>query len=137
EAAHKSGLDVASNVYPYTATATDLTSVVPAWALEGGYLQFVARLKDPATRSRVVQAMRVGDGSSILLRQIPSATLKQFERKRLSEIAAAMQTNPAEAALRLFEESVSSPIGIYFGLNEEDMQNALKQRRVSVGSAAG
>src|SRR5439155_12850736 len=137
EAAQKSGLDVASNVYPYTATATDLTSVVPAWALDGGYLAFVARLKDPATRSRVAQAMRVGDGSAILLRQIPSPTLKQFERKRLSEIASAMQTTPAEAALRLFEGSNSSPIGIYFGLSEEDLQYALKQPWVAVGSDSG
>src|SRR5207253_10706508 len=88
-------------------------------------------------RSRVAQAMRVGDGSSILLRQIPSATLKQFERKRLSEIAAAMKTTPAEAALRLFEGSNSSPIGIYFGLSEDDMQYALKQPWVAVGSDSG
>ena len=137
EAAQKSGLDVASNIYPYTATATDLTSLVPAWSLEGGYLQFVARLKDPAMRMKIAQAMRVGDGSSILLRQIPSATLKQFERKRLSEIAATMKIAPAEAALRLFEGSVSSPIAIYFGLSEEDMQYALKQPWVAVGSDSG
>ena len=137
EAAQKSGLDVASNIYPYTATATDLTSLVPAWSLEGGYLQFVARLKDPAMRTKIAQAMRVGGGSSILLRQIPSATLKQFERKRLSEIAATMKIAPAEAALRLFEGSVSSPIAIYFGLSEEDMQYALKQPWVAVGSDSG
>jgi N-acyl-D-amino-acid deacylase len=137
ERAQKSGLDVASNIYPYTATATDLTSVVPAWALDGGYLQFVARLKDPATRAKIAPAMRVGDGSTILLRQIPSPNLKQFERKRLSEIAAAMQTNAAEAALRLFEGSNSSPIGIYFGLSEEDLQYALKQPWVAVGSDSG
>ena len=137
EAEQKRGLDVQSNIYPYTATATDLTSVVPAWALEGGYLQFVARLKDPATRTKIAQALRIGDPSGILLRQIPSPTLKQFERKRLSEIAAAMKTDPAEAALRLFEGSVSSPIGIYFGLSEEDMQYALKQPWVSVGSDSG
>src|ERR1043166_724763 len=46
ERARKSGLDVASQIYPYTATSTDLTSVVPAWALDGGYLKFVERLKD-------------------------------------------------------------------------------------------
>jgi dihydroorotase/N-acyl-D-amino-acid deacylase len=137
EAARKSGLDVASNVYPYTATATDLTSVVPAWALDGGYLPFVARLADRATRSRIAQTIRVGDGSSILLRQIPSPTLKQFERKRLSEIAAIMKTTPAEAALRLFEGSKSSPIAIYFGLSEEDLQTALKQPWVAVGSDSG
>jgi dihydroorotase/N-acyl-D-amino-acid deacylase len=137
EAAQKSGLDVASNIYPYTATATDLTSVVPTWALEGGYLAFIARLKDPATRSKVAQAIRVGDGSSILLRQIPSATLKQFERKKLNAIAAEMKTTPAEAALRLFEGSNSSPIAIYFGLSEEDLQYALKQPWVAVGSDSG
>jgi len=137
EAAQKSGLDIKSNIYPYTATATDLTSIVPSWALEGGYLQFVARLKDPAIRARVAQAMRVGDGSTIMLRQIPSPTLKQFERERLNQIAAEMHTNPPEAALRLFEGSVSSPIGIYFGLSEEDMQYALKQPWVSVGSDSG
>lgn len=137
EGAQKSGLDAASNVYPYTATATDLTSIVPAWALDGGYLQFVTRLKDPATRAKIAQALRIGDASAILLRQIPSPTLKQFERKRLNEIAAAMGTNPAEAALRLFEGSNSSPIGIYFGLSEEDLQYALKQPWVSVGSDSG
>jgi dihydroorotase/N-acyl-D-amino-acid deacylase len=137
ERAQKGGLDVASNVYPYTATATDLTSVVPAWALDGGYLQFVSRLKDPATRAKIAQSMRVGDGSTILLRQIPGPNLKQFERKRLNEIAAAMKTSPAEAALRLFEGSVSSPIGIHFGLSEGDMQYALKQPWVAVGSDSG
>src|SRR5205809_2354899 len=53
ETARASGLDVASQIYPYTATSTDLTSLVPAWALDGGYLQFVARLKDPAARKRI------------------------------------------------------------------------------------
>ena len=135
EAARESGLDV-SNVYPYTATATDLTSVVPAWALEGGYLPFVARLKEAATRAKIAAAMRVGDGSAILLRQIPSATLKQFERKHLNEIAT-MNTTPAEAALRLFEQSNASPIAIYFVLSEDDLQYALKQPWVAVGSDSG
>src|SRR5581483_3038903 len=124
EAEQKKGLDVQSNIYPYTATATDLTSIVPAWALEGGYLQFV-------------QELRIGDASGILIREIPTPALKQYERKRLNEIAAAMHTDPAEAALRLFEGSVSSPIGIYFGLLESDMQYALKQPWVSVGSDSG
>ena len=31
--ARKTGLDVASQIYPYTATSTDLQSIVPAWAL--------------------------------------------------------------------------------------------------------
>jgi N-acyl-D-aspartate/D-glutamate deacylase len=138
-AEQKRGLDVAANVYPYTATSTDLTSIVPAWALEGGYLPFVARIKDPATRAKVAAEMRVGDGSTILIRNLPQAPpdMKQFERRRLNDIATALNVAPAEAALRLFEASNSSPIAIYFGLLEDDLKYALKQPWVAVGSDSG
>jgi dihydroorotase/N-acyl-D-amino-acid deacylase len=139
ESARKSGLDVASQIYPYTATSTDLTSVVPAWALDGGYLKFVERLKDPATRAKIASEIRVGDGSGILVRNLPRAPQQflQFERKRLDAIAKALNTTPAEAALRLFEVSNSSPIAIYFGLSEDDLQLAMKQPWVAVGSDSG
>ena len=141
EKERKSGLDVAGNVYPYTATSTDLTSTVPAWALEGGYLAFVARLKDPATRGRVAAGLRIGDPSNILIRSIPvqegSPRLTQFERKRLSDIAREQNATPAEAALRMFEAGIASPVAIYFGLSEEDLQYALKQPWVAIGSDSG
>ena len=138
-AAQKSGLDVAGQIYPYTATSTDLTSIVPAWALEGGYLGFVARLKDPATRAKIAGEIRTGDGSTILVRNLPRApeAMKQYERRYLSDIAKAMNVSPAEAALRLFEVSNSSPLAIYFGLREDDLQYAMKQPWVAVGSDSG
>jgi len=144
DAARASGLDVASQIYPYTATSTDLTSVVSAWALDGGYLQFVARLKDPATRARIATEMRSGNyisqgGNGILVRGIQSTDpkIKAFERKRLDEIAKSMNTDPAEAALRIFEASNSSPIAIFFGLSEDDLKLAMKQPWVAVGSDSG
>jgi len=144
EAARAGGLDVASQIYPYTATSTDLTSIVSAWALDGGYLQFVARLKDPATRARVATEMRSGSyiskgGNGILVRgiQSPDPAIKAFERKRLDEIAKSMNADPAEAALRIFEASTSSPIAIFFGLSEDDLKLAMKQPWVAVGSDSG
>ena len=142
EAARASGVDIASCVYPYTATSTALTSIVPAWALEGGYAAFVARLEDPSTRGRIREALSAGrlSGSgptTIVVRGIPSETMKRFERMRLDEIATAMDLSVAEAALRLFEESRSSPIGIYFSLDEDDMRHALVQPWVAVCSDSG
>jgi dihydroorotase/N-acyl-D-amino-acid deacylase len=139
EAAQKSGLDIAASIYPYTATSTDLTSIVPAWALQGGYLQFVARLKDPATRAKLAGEIRVGDGSLLVrnLPRAPDAMRQQYERKRLADIAKLMDTTPAEAALRLFEASNSSPIAIFFGLSEDDLKLAMKQPWVAVGSDSG
>lgn len=139
EAEQKRGLDVQGSVYPYTATSTDLTSIVSAWALDGGYLAFVARLKDPALRKRIAAELRAGDGSTILIRNLPQAAagMKRYERKRLNEVAASLKTDPADAALRMFEASNSSPIAIYFNLNEADMMYALKQPWVAVGSDSG
>lgn len=140
EAARKSGLDVEASIYPYTATSTDLISIVPAWALEKGYLPFVESLKDPATRARVAQGLRIGDANGILVRNLPNGPpeMKQkLERKRLDEIARLLNTTPREAVLRLFEMSNASPIAIYFGLSEDDMRYALKQPWVAVGSDSG
>jgi dihydroorotase/N-acyl-D-amino-acid deacylase len=134
EAARKSGVDIAANIYPFTATSTDLTSIVPAWALEGGYLAFVQRLRDPATRARIATELRAGrlrDGgaSSIVIRGTPS--------KRLDAAAKELNVDAAEAALRLFESAQKSPIAIFFSLSEDDMKTALVQPWVAFGSDSG
>ena len=134
-AARKSGVDIAANIYPFTATSTELTSIVPAWALRGSYL-FFARgvLRNPAARARLLNELREGrlrDGgaSTIVIRGNPS--------KRLDAIAKEMNVDPAEAALRLFEASEKSPIAIFFSLSEDDMKVALVQPWVAFGSDSG
>lgn len=130
EAARAGGMDIASNVYPFTATSTDLTSIVPAWALEGGYLKLVERLKDPATRERIKKELREGrlrgnGAASIAVRGNPT--------RRLNE----MGPDPAETVAKLFESNPKSPIAIFFSLSEEDMKTALVQPWVAFGSDSG
>lgn len=142
EAARASGQDVASSIYPYTATSTDLTSIVPAWALEGGYAAFVARLGDATQRAKVIDALRSGrlangGAATILVRGIGSDQYRKFERQRLDAIANALGVDAAEAAVRLFAASRTSPIGIFFSLDEKDMRTALVQPWVAVCSDSG
>ena len=134
DAARKSGLDLAANVYPYLATSTDLTSIVPAWALAGGYQALVARINDPATHARIASELREGrlrgnGAASITIRGNPS--------KPLTTVAKEMGVDPAEAVLRLFASGTKSPIAIFFSLSEEDMKTALVQPWVAVGSDSG
>ncbi|HEX8619150.1 MAG TPA: D-aminoacylase [Thermoanaerobaculia bacterium] len=134
EAAQKSGVDIAANIYPFTATSTDLTSIVPAWALEGGYAKFVERLRDPATRTRIGNELRAGrlannGAASIVIRGNPS--------QRLDALAKELKVDPAEAVLQLFANDTRSPIAIFFSLSEEDMKKALVQPWVAFGSDSG
>ncbi len=60
EAARGRGLDVAADMYLYTAGGTGLSAVVPAWASEGGNAKLMERLKDPAIRTRLKNEIKTG-----------------------------------------------------------------------------
>jgi len=50
------GMDIHSDVYPYTAGSTVLSSMfVPLWAFEGSLSRLDERLRDPATRARIIR----------------------------------------------------------------------------------
>ena len=51
-AARAEGIDITFDQYPYTASSTGLSSIIPRWAQEGGQLE--ARLADPSTRRRIL-----------------------------------------------------------------------------------
>ena len=142
--ARRSGIDVAANVYPYVASSTGLTMLVPTWALEGSYADFLARLKDPAQRARIRQEIlssglpsRATGADGVLVTRMPSEALAQYERKNLQEIAAMMQLEPVDALLRLYEESPSAPGAVYFTMSEADVQTALRHPFVSIGADSG
>jgi N-acyl-D-amino-acid deacylase len=54
-AARAEGVDVTFDQYPYTASSTGLSSIIPPWAREGDRL--AERLADPETRRRIVTDM--------------------------------------------------------------------------------
>lgn len=140
--ARKSGLDVSANVYPYVASSTGLSSRAPDWALEGGYRMFQERLKDPVTRARIAEELtkgleRGGGGVNILISRLPNPDMKEFQRKRISEIAEMMNVSETEAMLRLFEANDFSPSAVFFSMSEDDLRHALSQPWVSVGADSG
>src|SRR5207253_4527627 len=53
DAERAGGGRVVANSYPYIASATGLSQVLPAWARVGGDSVMVERLRDPAVRARI------------------------------------------------------------------------------------
>src|SRR5437879_13037363 len=60
DAARARGLAVTADIYPYIAGSTTMTSLFPAWTLEGGMERFLARIADPATRQRIIDEVQGG-----------------------------------------------------------------------------
>lgn len=57
EDARRQGMDVTIDQYPYTASSTSLSTILPDWALADGQDSIVARIDDGATNTRIVAAM--------------------------------------------------------------------------------
>ena len=55
DSARAAGVDVMMDQYPYTATYTGISVLVPAWAMAGGDSAFARRVAMPATRDSIVR----------------------------------------------------------------------------------
>jgi N-acyl-D-amino-acid deacylase len=51
--AHREGLDITFDIYPYTAGSTMFLAILPPWVLEGGPAKALERLRDPALRAKI------------------------------------------------------------------------------------
>lgn len=51
--AHREGLDITFDIYPYTAGSTMFLAILPPWALEGGPTKALERLRHPALRAKI------------------------------------------------------------------------------------
>ncbi|KRG70418.1 N-acyl-D-amino-acid deacylase family protein [Pseudoxanthomonas dokdonensis] len=147
QAARDQGLKISADMYAYTAGGTGLTAGLPPWVQAGGPEQMVARLKDPATRAKVIAEMRdpapswenirqlAGSDERVLLIEFKSEKLKPLLGKSLADVAAERGTSAEDTLIDLIIED--QRIGAaYFLMSEENVELGLKQPWVSLGSDA-
>jgi N-acyl-D-aspartate/D-glutamate deacylase len=149
EAARARGVDVAADVYVYTAGGTGLEATIPSWAQEGGRAELLQRLADPATRARLKQEVATGSPgwsnlveasggwTGIVLANARNAANARFEGKTLQEIAASWGKDPVDAAWDLVAEGEGRVMAIYHMMSEADVETALRFPWTSIGSDAG
>lgn len=148
EAARQEGLRITADIYTYPAGATGLNATMPPWVQEGGYDQWVARLKDPTIRARVKREMTtdttewenffVGAGpDGILLNGFKTESLKPLTGKRLSEVATMRGTSPEDTAIDLVIEDGSRVEAVYFLMSEDNLRKKLRLPWVSFASDSG
>ena len=148
EAAQAAGLPITADMYNYPAGSTGLYATMPLWVQEGGHDAWVARLKDPEIRARVVEEMKqptdewenfyVGAGpENILLVGFDTEKLRPLTGKTLQEVADERGADPAETAIDLVIEDNSRVDAIYFMMSEDNVRRKVAKPWVSFGSDAG
>jgi N-acyl-D-aspartate/D-glutamate deacylase len=149
EAARARGVDVAADLYLYTAGGTGLEAVIPSWAFEGGDEKLLERLKDPAIRKRLKNEIKTsspgwwniveaaGGWDGIVLVNAQNKINVRYEGKTLTAIAKEMKKEPADAAFDLVSQGEGRVMAIYHMMSEPDIETALKFPWTSIGSDAG
>lgn len=137
ERARDEGLDVAFDVYPYTAGSRHLSGSLPAWMHDGGNEALVARLRDPQCRERLgaeYQAWVDGEAShnpfelnfpDILITDVGSEDNRWVIGLRLDEVAERRGQAPLEATFDLLAEECGHVSACFFSMSEADMTLAL------------
>jgi N-acyl-D-amino-acid deacylase len=61
EDARRRGVDIGCDAYPYIATSTTVSAILPPWLLEGGVDKLLERIKDPGVREKAKN--EISDGT--------------------------------------------------------------------------
>jgi N-acyl-D-aspartate/D-glutamate deacylase len=134
--ARANGQDVTADEYPWLASGSSLSaSLVPRWAVDGGYPAMIKRFNDPLALEKIKIEMRDnlrrrGGPDSMLL----TAQDMPWTGKKLSEMAAEWKVEPVEAAIRVLRQTTNKDGIVSFNMIEGDVQAFMKQPWVVTSS---
>ena len=149
-AARARGLDITANQYPYTRASNGLDACLPLWAREGGTDKMIARLNDPAQRERIKKDMDdpnpaawenqwygSGGGDGVMISSVIKPELRKYEGQTLTEIGKTMGKDPRDAVMDLVVADRAQASVIISIMTEDDVEAALKDPLVAVGTDSG
>lgn len=149
ERARARGVDVAADMYVYTAGGTGLEATIPSWAFEGGPDSLRGRLADPATRARLKREQATGSPGwwniieaaggwdGVVLANARNPANAKYVGRSLAQIAREQGKEPADAAFDLVAQGTGRVMAIYHMMSEPDIETALRYPWTGIGSDAG
>ena len=143
DSAREVGLDVKIDQYPYTASHTSISILIPAWARAGGQQAFKARMQKPTTRDSIFQETLfniINDrgGSDLKRVQFSRVSWKpDLEGKTLYDWALEEQLEPTlenGADLVLQAQLNGGASCVFHAMDEKDVQAIMKHPQTMVAS---
>ena len=145
-AARAEGIDITTDMYPYPASGTGLSSVLPPWAAAGG--KFFENLRDPEMRAKIREATLNPSGDweaqvatagveNVMPIGFEKAENKQYAGMRLHEIAEARNQHWVDTVIDLLADEGQRISTIYFKMSEENIKLQLQQPWNKISTDAG
>ncbi|MCC6317113.1 MAG: D-aminoacylase [Gemmatimonadaceae bacterium] len=145
DSARAAGQDVQANMYPYVAGGTGLAACTPPWASANDKL--LDNLRDASTRARILAEMnsdrttwenlcRMATAQGVMTVGYTQDSLRVYEGKRISEIAAARGRDPANTIVDLLLATNGQLGMLVFMMSEENVEMQMRQPWMKFGTDA-
>ncbi len=140
ESARARGRNVHADRYPYIASHTSLSVVLPDWALEGTVETRLARLTDPEQRRRLEADLLIENEDrrwdAITVGSTHHPDNLRFQGQPLLAIAKELRLDPAATVLHFAQTDAMRTSAFFAEMCEENMFTVLAQPWVMIGSDA-
>ena len=142
ECARERGEDVTCDRYPYTASNTHLSALLPDWVHDGVPDEKLGRIANAESRARIrgeiAQAHpETSYWEKVLVSRVFSEANRPCEGLTLARLGEARGTAPVDAMLDLLIEEKMNVEILIFMMSAENMRRILGKPYVMVGSDAG
>ncbi len=136
EAARKEGMTITCDQYPYIATSTSLTALMPHWAHDGGLPALTERVKNPSDELKAAAALEMDNrgGPAAVLISSTHGYHPEWEGKTIAELAETLNMAPVDVVMKVLAECNTAVASIYFSINEDDMLRIMKDMNICIGS---
>ncbi|MDX5338706.1 MAG: D-aminoacylase [Cyclobacteriaceae bacterium] len=141
DSARAKGLEIYMDQYPYAASHTGISVLIPAWALEGD--KFQERVNDPNQRTKIKEGIIfniLNDRGGSDLKRIQFSRVawkKDLEGKTLHDWAleSGMEPTVENGAELVIQAQLNGGTGtIYHAMDENDVINIMKHPMTMIGS---
>lgn len=139
ETARREGLGVTADRYPYTASSTDLDTVLPSWVYEGGSETETRRLKNAEVQGRIKKEILYDHPDmeyweNVCVSSVISAENGWMEGMSIAAIAARQGSQPVDALFRILIEEKLRVGAIFSSMSEENLRRFLSLPYVMIGT---
>ena len=134
EEGRRRGVDVTFDQYPYIASSTGLSALLPHWTQEGGAEKLLERLGAPEMRRKIAKepATVTRDWDAVMVAFAKNHP--EYEGKTISEIARLEGKEPMDSVFDLLLAEDAQVSIVSFGMSEDDVQRVMRSPYMMVGS---
>ena len=143
ETARAEGITVGCDAYPYVASSTAMTQLLPPWTMVGGAAAAVERLRSPEVRQQIRAEVEsdstaylnaAGGWGNVMVASVGDRRLQRFEGRMLPELASTEGKDEFEFLFDLMVEDRARMTMILFVMDQSDVDAVLDHDATVIGS---